>query len=102
ARTKLCGFRIEPGEIEAALVRDSSVAQAAVIAREDAAGSKRLIGYVVPFAGMSVDGAALRADLAGRLSDYMVPSAVVVLDRLPLTPNGKLDRRALPAPDFAA
>ncbi|MFD8788585.1 alpha/beta fold hydrolase, partial [Kitasatospora sp. NPDC059599] len=84
----------------AALARHPHIAQATTTVRTDQPGEKRLIGYVVPTTGTTIDPSTLRRDLAGSLPDYMLPAAIVVLDRLPLTINGKLDHKALPAPDF--
>ncbi|MEV4257047.1 amino acid adenylation domain-containing protein, partial [Spirillospora sp. NPDC049652] len=100
-QVKIRGFRIELGEVEAALVRHPDVAHAAVVAREDRPGAKRLVGYVVAAPGAAPDPAALRRFAGDALPEYMVPSAVLVLPTLPLTGNGKLDVRALPVPDAA-
>ncbi|MFF8827750.1 amino acid adenylation domain-containing protein, partial [Streptomyces sp. NPDC015131] len=104
-QVQLRGFRIELGEVTSALLAQPGIDQAAVIVREDEAGDRRLVAYVV-----AADPAApadsslsptLRDRLAQSLPDYMVPSTVVALESLPLTPQGKLDRKALPAPDVA-
>ncbi|HSV66607.1 MAG TPA: amino acid adenylation domain-containing protein [Mycobacteriales bacterium] len=95
-QVKIRGFRVELGEVETALRRHPDVAEAVVLAREDTPGHKRLVGYVVPRG--SVDTGALQAFLDGALPAYLVPGALVTIDRVPLTPNGKLDRKALPAP----
>ncbi|WP_329793948.1 amino acid adenylation domain-containing protein [Lentzea sp. DG1S-22] len=93
-QVKIRGFRVEPGEVEHVLNDHPGVANAAVVVRELPQG-KRLVAYVVGTASP----ADLREFLAGRLPEFLVPSAIVPLDELPLNSNGKLDKRALPLPD---
>ncbi|APY90246.1 non-ribosomal peptide synthetase [Streptomyces alfalfae] len=99
---KIRGFRVEPAEIEARLTAHPAVAEAVVSLYEDG-GRKRLAAHLVP-AGVAEppSAAALRAHLAADLPDYMLPAAFVTVPELPLTANGKVDRRRLPAPDWAA
>ncbi|OLM14141.1 non-ribosomal peptide synthetase [Pseudonocardia sp. Ae505_Ps2] len=104
-QVKIRGYRIELGEVEAALRELPGVVTAVVTVRtveSDGTPHRSLAGYVVPGPGARPDPVALRSRLAERLPAYMVPSALVVLDRLPLTVNGKLDRAALPAPGDVA
>ncbi|WP_420130066.1 amino acid adenylation domain-containing protein [Longimicrobium sp.] len=96
-QVKVRGFRIELGEVEARLAEHPRVREAAVMARADATGDNRLIAWYT--GDETVDVAALRAHLAQRLPDYMVPAAFVRMDRFPLTPSAKLDRAALPEPE---
>jgi amino acid adenylation domain-containing protein len=95
---KVRGFRIEPGEIEAALSKLSSVKQSVVVAREMKPGDVRLVAYIV--AASEVSDKAIRTELARTVPDYMIPAAFVRLSAIPLSPNGKIDRKALPLPEF--
>src|SRR5262249_4687217 len=102
-QVKVRGFRIELGEIEARLAEHEGVREAVVMAREDAAGDKRLVAYYTTREEAESLGAEeLRGHLSAKLPGYMVPAAYVALGALPLTPSGKLDRKALPVPEADA
>ncbi|MDZ8257987.1 non-ribosomal peptide synthetase [Nostoc sp. ChiQUE01b] len=98
-QVKIRGFRIELGEIEAVLSQHPNVQASCVVARENIRSDKRLVAYIVAQPQVTLTISELRSDLKKKLPDYMVPSAIVILESLPLTPNGKIDRRALPAPE---
>ena len=101
AQEKLRGYRIERGEIEAALRQDAGVSDAAVVVR-GAGDARALVAYVVPRGAAALEVASVCGRLRAVLPDYMVPARFVVLDQLPLTANGKLDRSRLPEPAEAA
>ncbi len=101
-QVKIRGFRVELGEIEAALGQHPTVCRNVVVVHEDMSGDRRVVAYIVPFAEGKIDLTELRAFVQRKLPEYMIPSALVELPDLPLTPSGKINRRALPAPEFAA
>jgi amino acid adenylation domain-containing protein len=103
-QVKLRGYRIELGEIEAVLSRCPGVTQAAVVIREDMPGGAGLVGYCRTAGDGSTpwDPKAIRRAAAAVLPDYMVPAALVEIEKFPLTVSGKVDRAALPEPDRAA
>ncbi|HPU55900.1 MAG TPA: amino acid adenylation domain-containing protein, partial [Verrucomicrobiota bacterium] len=97
---KIRGFRVEPGEIEAVLKKHPAVRDAVVIAWNEG-DSKHLAAYAVPALGQELRPSTLKRFAREHLPDYMVPSAVLLLEALPLTPNGKVNRKALPRPEHA-
>jgi amino acid adenylation domain-containing protein len=99
-QVKIRGYRVELGEIEAVLLAHPSVAEAAVVLRRELGGDGggQLVAYVVPATGSDASPVELRQHLARSLPDYMIPVAIVGLERLPTTVSGKLDRSALPSP----
>ncbi|MGH3826793.1 MAG: non-ribosomal peptide synthetase, partial [Pseudonocardiaceae bacterium] len=92
------GFRIEPREIETVLTAHPDITQATVIAREDQPDDQRLVAYVVTTNGNGCPSDSLLEYLRQRLPNYLIPTALIILDALPVTPNGTLDHDALPAP----
>jgi amino acid adenylation domain-containing protein len=98
-QVKIRGFRIESTEVERVLLDLADVKDAAVVARNDSTGEARLVAFIVPAVhpGPTID--ELQAALRDLIPEYMIPSALVMIDKLPLTPNGKVDRRSLPAPE---
>ncbi|ARU63632.1 hypothetical protein CBW65_23400 [Tumebacillus avium] len=97
-QVKVRGFRIELGEIEQGIQSLAEIREVIAVVREDEPGDKRVVAYVVPEQAEGFSAQELRGRLKERLPEYMLPSAVVVMDVLPLTVNGKVDRQALPHP----
>ncbi|GGH50431.1 hypothetical protein GCM10008014_15540 [Paenibacillus silvae] len=94
-QVKVRGFRIELGEIENVLLAHTGIKEAVVVVREDVLNDKRLVAYIKAEEGSELDYQSLRNLLKRSLPDYMIPSAIIMMDKFPLTPNGKIDRRAL-------
>lgn len=101
-QVKVRGFRIEPGEIESALLDHPAVDSCLVLAHGHSPGETRLVAYLVGNREKTPSDNDLRDFLKKKLPAYMIPAAFIMLTSLPFTPNGKVDRRALPAPDWAS
>ena len=98
-QVKVRGYRIELGEVEIAIAAFPGISQCVATVREDEPGDKRLVAYLVTEPGSSVSVSQIRKFISGRLPEYMMPSAFVMIESLPKTPSGKIDRRSLPKPD---
>jgi amino acid adenylation domain-containing protein len=99
SQVKVRGYRIEPGEIEIAIIKLEGINECVVTVREDDPGDRRLVAYYTAKEGSKKDVSKLRDHLSGSLPEYMIPSAFVTLVEFPKTPSGKIDRKNLPAPD---
>ncbi len=99
-QVKIRGLRIELGEIESVLSALPGVGEAVVLVRQDVPGNEQLVAYLKVSKDEPPRDSELRILLRAKLPEYMIPSALVVLDHFPLTPNGKVDRKALPRPDL--
>ena len=100
-QVKIRGYRVEVGEVEVALLALQHVRDAICTTWVDGVNQKSLVAYVVPESGFQLDAGSIKANLASKLPDFMVPSFVMLLDSLPVSSNGKLDRKALPSPSVA-
>lgn len=100
-QVKIRGYRVELEEIEAVLGQHRAVREVAVALQEPAPGQKRVVAFLVPRPGRTVEARDLSEFLRAKLPEYMLPSSYVLLETMPLTPNGKIDRSRLPAPDAA-
>jgi amino acid adenylation domain-containing protein len=97
-QVKLRGYRIELSEIETALIQNNTIKEAIVICREDSPGNKYLVAYITLQNEQEIDINQLKDYLHSKLPEYMVPAAIMVIEKIPLTANGKIDRTALPMP----
>src|SRR5262249_35232481 len=101
-QVKIRGVRVEPAEVNSVLAKHSAVAQSVVVALPSEQQEQRLVAYVVPDIGKSLDLTDLRRSLLQELPAAMLPTALVVLDSMPFTPNRKLHRTAPPPPERAS
>jgi hypothetical protein len=99
SQVKIRGFRVELGEVEVVLGKHPAVAEQAVLLHQDSTGQPYLAAYCTPVVGQTLDRKAVRDYLQKHLPDYMVPGAIMVLEKFPRTVHGKVNRRALPVPD---
>ena len=96
-QVKIRGMRVEIEEVETVLTQHPQIQQAAVVGKQNSAGENIIVAYIVPDCPQ-IDLSGVRSFLKTKLTDYMMPSAIEILDALPLTPNNKLDRKRLPEP----